>query len=188
MAPPPGAGSARVRSDSTLSDDADAFEDDRRQRSPPKKSSEAAPVIVPAPPPKTNVWEKRKSETKVVQQSSSEQREERKSDDSSGGGGGKVSEKEPERQKEEKEQENRETKEVQSLVYLIRPVLALRCVALCLRVNAVSVVCLERLSVATCRMVRYWQFSSTVCSICCRVSQTKVDLANVSNSNWYCFT
>lgn len=114
VAPPPGAGSARVRSDSTLSDDANAFEDDRRQRTSPKKASELAPMIVPAPPPKTNIWEKRKSETKVTQQLV-DQREERKSSDG-GDGSSKVCEKEPERQKEEKEQENRETKEVQLLV------------------------------------------------------------------------
>lgn len=57
VAPPPGAGSARVRTDSVISDPEDVFDEEKpaSKPSPQRENSE----IIPAPPPKENAWLKR---------------------------------------------------------------------------------------------------------------------------------
>ena len=66
MAPPPSAGSARVRRDSTLSGDEDVFEDGKSSKPTTPKEKEAPAKLVPAPPPKENVWQRRKEEQQQV--------------------------------------------------------------------------------------------------------------------------
>lgn len=58
MAPPPGAGSARVRRDSALSDDENVFDDEKplSPKSPPSKKEESG-NFVPAPPPKVCAYQ-----------------------------------------------------------------------------------------------------------------------------------
>ena len=66
MAPPPSAGSARVRRDSTLSGDEDVFEDGKSSKPTTPKENEAPAKLVPAPPPKENIWQRRKEEQQQV--------------------------------------------------------------------------------------------------------------------------
>lgn len=80
VAPPPGVGSARVRRDSTLSDQEDNVFDEEHNAGPPSKSpksppankDEPPPKMVPAPPPKENIWEKRKASQPISPPAKSE--------------------------------------------------------------------------------------------------------------------
>ena len=65
VAPPPSAGSARVRRDSTLSGDEDVFEEGKSSKPTTPKEKEAPVKLVPAPPPKENIWQKRKEVQQV---------------------------------------------------------------------------------------------------------------------------